>query len=82
MSGAGLAAALQSSLARLDRGLTVVPGKGLVGVFVFWSHVDPQAIGLYKDLHATMHASLSLGLDAVDGVKALSLKGDGLAGAS
>ena len=37
---------------------------------------------LYEDLHATTHAFPNLGLNVVDGVRTLSLKGDGLAGAA
>ena len=44
--------------------------------------MDLQAVSLHKDLHATMHAPPSLGLGVVDGARALSLKGGGLAGAS
>ena len=43
--------------------------------------MDPWAVNLYQDLHATKHAFLDLGLNVVDGVRGLSLKGDGLAGA-
>ena len=46
------------------------------------SYLDSQAFGLHKDLHATTQAPLSLGLDAVDGVSTLSLKGGSLAGIS
>ena len=66
----GLPGALESS-----------PARVLPGLFVFWSHVDPWVVNFYVDLHATKHAFSDLGLNVVDGIKALSLKGDGLAGA-
>ena len=64
----------------LPGALASSPARVLSGVFVLWSHVDPWAVNLYQDLHATKHALSDLGLNIVDGIRALSSKGDGLAG--
>ena len=44
--------------------------------------VGVSSSGFYKGLQATTCMPLGLGLNVVDGVRALNLKGDGLAGAS
>jgi hypothetical protein len=76
------------------RGYVNVPGKDLARVSQTsparvspgtWSsnlHKDLHATSLHKDLHATTHAPLGLGLDIVDGVRALNLKGGVLVSAS
>ena len=56
------------------------PARILLGTLPSGLHEDLHATSLHKDLHATMHAPPSLGLDVVDGVRTLRLKGGGLAG--
>ena len=72
-------------MAESCRGLATIPGESLVGA----SQSSPArtllgtlSFSLHKDLHATMQTPLDLGLDIVDGVRALNLKGGGLVGAS
>lgn len=69
--GRDLAGASQTSLART-----------LLGTLPSGLHEDLHATSLHKDLHATTHAPLGLGIDIVDGVRALNLKGGGLVSAS
>ena len=67
------------------RGPMNIPSKNLAGA----SQTSLTRIllgtlpsGLQKDLHTTMQTPLGLGLDIVDGVRALNLKGGGLVSAS
>ena len=92
--GRGLDAASRPSPARIFAGVfAAVPGKDLAGGLhgrprqgscrgssSSGSYVDSQAFGLHKDLHATTQAPLSLGLNVVDGVRTLRLKGGDFAG--
>ena len=79
--GKGLAGVFRTSLARILPGVFGRPRQGSCrGSLSSGSYLDLQAFGLHKDLHATTQAPLILGLDAVDGVRVLRLKGGGLAG--
>ena len=75
------------------RGVVVVPGEGLVGGLVgilgkdlaedlrlLVIYLVLYALGLHKDLHATVEAPPSFGCNVVEGVGTLRLKGGSPAG--
>ena len=68
-------------MAKSCRGLVDVPGKDLAWASQTSSTrilLGTLSSGLHKDLHATTLEPLGLGLNVVDGVRALNLKGGAL----